>query len=116
MPHDVLDDIIRRVVAAGGLALPLVVFEVDLALIDHRQRLLDLPGWLVNLLTLFLGDGELLPGDLKLELQQPIVDAAQMPHAERFEVDEHQRLGTAVYVAGQPVESEEHTSELQSRE
>ena len=106
MPHDVLDDVIRRVVAAGRFALLLVVFEVDLALVDDRQWLLDLLGGLVDFLAFFLRDSKLLSGDPELELQQPFVDAAQMPHAERFEVDEHERLGAVVHVAGQPVESE----------
>ena len=50
--------------------------------------------------------GHALGGDTQAELQQPFVDAAQMPHPERFEVDKHQRLRAVVYIAGQPVESE----------
>jgi hypothetical protein len=105
MPHDVLDDIIRRVIVAGRFAFPLAVFEVDLALVDDRQRLLDLPGGLVDFLPFFLRDGEPLPGDPELELLQPFIDAAPMPHPERFEVDKHQRLRAVLHVAGQPVES-----------
>src|SRR5919197_2293189 len=106
MPHDVLADVIRRIVAAGRLALPLVIFEVDLALVDDRQRLLYLPGGFVDFFALFLRDGELLSSDAELELQQPFVDAAQMPHAERFEIDEHERLGAVIYVASQTIEAE----------
>src|SRR6266702_7435146 len=106
MPHDVFYDVIGSVVATGRFALLLVVFEVDLAFVDGRQWLLDLLGRLVDFLTFFLRDGKLLSGDLELELQQPFIDATQMPYAERFEVEEHKRLGAAVHAAGQWVEAE----------
>src|SRR5262249_13165922 len=38
-------------------------------------------------------------------LTQPFINAAQMPHAERFEVDQAQGLSAAVHIAGQPVEA-----------
>ena len=111
MLDDVLDDRVGRVVGAGRFALGLVVGEVDFPAADDGLGLLA-P------LRLGLGQGDvLLPlllrlgrqvffGDLELELQEPLVDRAQVADLQGLVVDEHQREGLVVPVAGKPVDGQ----------
>ena len=108
---DVLDDGVGRVVRPRRLPLGLVVGEVDL-LLPHDD------GGLLAPLDLGLGERdvrlaflvglgrEVFVGDLQLELQQALVDRPQVPHFQRFVVDEDQGQRPLVLVPGEPVDGQ----------
>ncbi len=104
--HNVLHNIVGRVVTAGGFALALVVLQIDVALVQRRHRapVLDFGKGRVEFLAVLLHHRQLLGGDAQLELQQPLVDAAQMPHAQRLEVDKNQRVRLLVHIATEPIQ------------
>jgi hypothetical protein len=107
------------VVRAGGLPLPAVIFQVDLAWpIDpllgvpapaSGQHLAVGPGRLTvrnDLFRLFaLNYRHLLRSDTDFELQQPLIYGAKLPHSQRLVVDEHQVVALVILVSGQQVQS-----------
>ena len=102
---DIFDDRVGRVVRPAGLAFGLVVGEIDVPLVDDDRRLAAAfcqgRGKGDVFLPLALGlRRQVLFGDLELELQQPLVDRAQVADFKRLVIDEHQRKGPVVRIAG----------------
>jgi len=120
MLHDVLDDVVGGVVAAGGLTLAAVVLQVDgsprqgfiaailaAPLFEDEQLLsLRLGVWHGLFGLLALDDSHDLRGDAQLEFEQALVDAAELAHAQALVVDEGQVVAFLVEVARHAVEAE----------
>ena len=112
--NDVFHDMVGGVVGTGRLTLAFIVFQIQSAFGDDSFVLLGL-GFLPLVqfcigdvyFAAFLDDGaKFTIGDLELELEQPLVNRAQLTDAERFVVDEHQAVTFCVYIAGQKINGE----------
>src|SRR6266566_4090010 len=117
---NVLDDVVRRVIAAAGFALAAVVLKVDLAFgvclvggifptpfFDDEQLLLLRLDVGYNLLCLLaLDDGHHLWRDTQLEFEQTLVDAAQLAYSQALIVDGDQVVPLLVEIARHAVETQ----------
>ena len=107
------------VVGAGGLAFPAVVLEVDFAgrihallgvaaspFFQHSSTFALGLGVRDDLLGLLaLDDGHRLLGNANPELEQALVNGAQLPDAQGLVVDEDQVVALVIEVAGEPIET-----------